>query len=223
MRRFLRAPVRLVFGRPHGELRRVADHGQGMSLPRRHVPLAASPPPSPSPAPGRSRRSLAVAPSVSATASPGRNGCPGPGRRGRSAAAARPAASATAGRQLMVLELAQAQQQRPPGRDVLLGRVALQEHVRFDAHTGKAMDEVGAQTVQPGVRAVPEQGPEAVGPDPLALVQRPAPVVPVLQLEQEHGRMGLAPREVDRRSRGRPGSACPARPVPGSPPPGPWR
>ena len=98
--------------------------------------------------------------------------------------------------QLFWVELAQAQQQRPPGRAVPLGRVAPQEHVRFDAHPGKAVDEIGTQTAQAGVRAVPEQGPDAVSPDALALIQGPAPVVPVLQLEEEHGRMGLASRQA---------------------------
>src|SRR5262245_42436111 len=48
------------------------------------------------------------------------------------------------------VEIAQAQQQRPPGRVIPLSRVALEEHVRVDAYTGKAMDEIGAQTVQTG-------------------------------------------------------------------------
>src|SRR5262245_24545675 len=87
--------------------------------------------------------------------------------------------------QSLWVELAQAQQQRPPGRAVLLGFIAPQEYVRLDAHPGKAVDEIGTQTVQAGVPAVPEQGPDAVRPDVLALIQGPAPgwAVPILQLE----------------------------------------
>ena len=99
-------------------------------------------------------------------------------------------------RQLIVLELAQAQQQRPPGRDVLLRRVVLQKHVRLDTHIRKATAKVGAYTAQAGIWAFAQQGPEAVGADGRARVQRPTLAVPLLELEQDYGRMGLAPREV---------------------------